>query len=31
MHPGMKEEGLVRVGILQNLLKAIRIYGGESP
>jgi hypothetical protein len=31
MHPGMKEEGLVRVGILHNLLEAIRIYGGESP
>jgi hypothetical protein len=32
MHPGMmNNDSLVRVSILQNLLEAIKIYGGESP
>jgi hypothetical protein len=31
-HPGMaNHEGLVRISILQNLLEAIKIYGGEPP
>lgn len=31
-HPGMSNgDGLVRISILQNLLEAIKIYGGEPP
>jgi len=32
VYPGVSNnEGLVRISILQNLLQAIKIYGGESP